>query len=47
MGYSPWGRKELATTERLTHSHRAVPYIPRTCLSCSWKFVPFDHLISS
>ena len=21
MGYSPWGRKELDTTERLTHTH--------------------------
>ena len=23
MGYSPWGRKELDTTERLTLSHHA------------------------
>ena len=22
MGYSPWGRKELDTTELLTHTHR-------------------------
>ena len=21
MGYSPWGHKELDTTERLTHTH--------------------------
>ena len=21
VGYSPWGRKELDTTERLTHTH--------------------------
>ena len=21
MGYSPWGRKESDTTERLTHTH--------------------------
>ena len=52
MGRGAWratvpGAAEPATPERLTHGQRAVPYIPRTCLSCSWKFVPFDHLISS
>ena len=24
MGYSPWGRKELDTTERLTHTHTQI-----------------------
>ena len=25
MGYSPWGHKELDTTERLTHTHTWLP----------------------
>ena len=25
MGYSPWGHKELDTTERLKHAHRQCP----------------------
>ena len=24
MGYSPWGHKELDTTERLTHTHTHI-----------------------
>ena len=24
MGYSPWGHKELDTTERLTHTHEML-----------------------
>ena len=26
MGYSPWGHKELDTTERLTHTHTQLLY---------------------
>ena len=29
VGYSPWGRKELDTTEQLTHKHN---YLSRPCL---------------
>ena len=29
-GYSPWGHKELDTTERLTHTHTNV-------IKCSWE----------
>ena len=28
MGYSPLDRKELDTTERLTHTHRLVDLLP-------------------
>ena len=40
MGYSPWGRKELDKTERLTHTHRiiqtALGAVPRGRRSHTW-----------
>src|SRR5574341_718983 len=31
VGCSPWGRKELGTTEQLTHTHITNMYIIRMC----------------
>ena len=28
-GYSPWGHKELDTTEQLTHTHIHTPHAPK------------------
>ena len=28
MGYSPWGHKELDTTERLTHNTHTLKHLP-------------------
>ena len=34
-GYSPWGRKELDTTEWLTYTH--IIFISYICISCTFK----------
>ena len=36
-GYSPWGRKELDTTERLHFTRLVITFLPRNkCLLISW-----------
>ena len=46
MGYSPWGRKELDTTERLTlrgHNTQEKDYIGNSCAPISQEEGNFVH----
>ena len=38
-GYSPWGRKELDMTERIT------PALVNTCISLEWNLKAWSHLL--
>ena len=42
MGYSPWGCKELDTTEQLTYTH--IIFILYICISCMFKRKLFSVL---
>ena len=46
MGYNPWGRKESDTTERLTHTHKALTF-QKSYVLCKYStlmFVPLKQV---
>ena len=46
MDYNPWGRKELDTTERLTHIHMFNPHESRytLCLNAKMTAVALNRI---
>ena len=44
MGYSPWDRKELDTTERLSTTHACIPASSPPCFS--FRIVPWSWDLS-
>ena len=44
VGYSSWGRKELDTTEQLTHTYTFIYYWSIVALQCFVKFLQYSEV---